>query len=100
MEESFKQQNNLSQLYLTIAIKSKEKEYRIQQREHKIEKQKIIQELRIKKSLERSQTQVKNPATKPIMFKSKLPTKTKEQQQQQQRINDQNVEELQYFGIL
>lgn len=97
MGELFKQQNNLPQSYLTAAIKTKEKEHRIKQRADKIEKQKLIQEQRIKKSLERSQAPIKKKATKPIMFRSTLPQETK---QQQHAVKDQNIEELQYFGLM
>lgn len=97
MAELFNQQNNLPQSYLTAAIKTKEKEHRIKQRIDKIEKQKIAQELRIKKSLERAQAPIKKKVIKPIMFRS-LPKETKEHQQH--TIKDQNLEELQYFGLM
>lgn len=99
MEDLFKQQTTLPQSYLLSAIKMKEKERRIKQRADKIEKQKLIQEQRIKKSLERAQAPIKQKDSKPIMFRSVLP---KEIKKQQTIIKDQNKEEeeLHYFGLL
>jgi hypothetical protein len=59
MEELFRQREALPSSYLATAEKAKEKERRMRHRQEKMEKQKEAQDLRIKRSLERSQAPAK-----------------------------------------
>eukprot|EP01112_Ceratiomyxa_fruticulosa_P012749 TRINITY_DN3551_c0_g2_i1.p1 TRINITY_DN3551_c0_g2~~TRINITY_DN3551_c0_g2_i1.p1 ORF type:complete len:578 (-),score=170.96 TRINITY_DN3551_c0_g2_i1:41-1774(-) len=100
MEELFEMRESLPKQYLTAAEKAKDKERRQKLREDKLEKQRVAQEMRIKRALDRSQAPVKKREGKPVMFRSTLPEKVRKKDIEEENRKNEEEEELKYFGLL
>ncbi|KAJ3081675.1 Cilia- and flagella-associated protein 100, partial [Quaeritorhiza haematococci] len=84
-------ENRLEQLFETIemmpqdkveqAEKVKDKERRQRLREEKMETQRILQEERVQRALERARAPVKKKTGKPVVFRSAIPQKKKKKEE-------------------
>ncbi|PRP84665.1 hypothetical protein PROFUN_07915, partial [Planoprotostelium fungivorum] len=97
MEELFEAIDSLPKEYVQNAEKAKEKERRQRLRAEKLEVQKVSQELRIKRALERSQAPTVKRTGKPVMFRSQLVQRQKDDGESQDAENKEEEEDYRYF---
>ncbi|KAI9104488.1 hypothetical protein DFS34DRAFT_196624 [Phlyctochytrium arcticum] len=100
-------ENRLEQLFETIemmppdkveqAEKLKDKERRQRLREEKMEAQRLLQEERVQRALERARAPVKKKTGKPIAFRSAPPQKKKRKEEDTKQKEE---EDLEYYGLL
>jgi hypothetical protein len=79
------------------AEKAREKQRRHRAREEKLEQQKEIQELRLKKSLERSKAPVIKRTGKPVMFRSKPLVRKKKNEDNSKQTADEEEDIREFF---
>ncbi|XP_032241554.2 cilia- and flagella-associated protein 100 [Nematostella vectensis] len=96
LEELFEQIEIMPPERVEMAEKAKEKERRLRQREEKMEQQRLHQEDRVRRALERAQAEPKRKTGKPLMFRSE-PPQTRKKQQDADKKQDKEEEELKYF---
>ncbi|XP_020619438.1 cilia- and flagella-associated protein 100-like [Orbicella faveolata] len=96
LEELFEQIEVMPPDRVEMAEKAKEKERRMRLREEKMEQQRIHQEDRVRRALERAQAEPKKKTGKPLMFRSE-PPQTRRKQQDADKKQDKEEEELKYF---
>eukprot|EP01137_Pigoraptor_chileana_P008705 Opistho-2@55919 len=99
-------ENRLEELFEAIELmppdkveqaeKMKEKERRQRQREEKLEMQRIHQEERVKRALQRAKEAPRKKTGKPVMFRSAPPLKKKRENVQREKKNEEE-EELKYY---
>ncbi|KAK3737753.1 hypothetical protein QZH41_017217, partial [Actinostola sp. cb2023] len=96
LEELFEQIEIMPPDRVEMAEKAKEKERRLRVREEKMEQQRLHQEDRVRRALERAQAEPKKKTGKPLMFRSE-PPQTRKKQQDADKKQDKEEEELKYF---
>lgn len=96
LEELFEQIEMMPPERVEMAEKAKEKERRMRLREEKMEQQRLHQEDRVRRALERAQAEPKKKTGKPLMFRSE-PPQTRRKQQDAGKKQDKEEEELKYF---
>lgn len=96
LEELFEQIEVMPPDRVEMAEKAKEKERRMRLREEKMEQQRLHQEDRVRRALERAQAEPKKKTGKPLMFRSE-PPQTRRKQQDADKKQDKEEEELKYF---
>lgn len=96
LEELFEQIEMMPPERVEMAEKAKEKERRMRLREEKMEQQRLHQEDRVRRALERAQAEPKKKTGKPLMFRSE-PPQTRRKQQDAEKKQDKEEEELKYF---
>lgn len=96
LEELFEQIEIMPPERVEMAEKAKEKERRMRLREEKMEQQRLHQEDRVRRALERAQAEPKKKTGKPLMFRSE-PPQTRRKQQDAGKKQDKEEEELKYF---
>lgn len=96
LEELFEQIEMMPPERVEMAEKAKEKERRMRLREEKMEQQRLHQEDRVRRALERAQAEPKKKTGKPLMFRSE-PPQTRRKQQDADKKQDKEEEELKYF---
>ncbi|RMX58693.1 hypothetical protein pdam_00009492 [Pocillopora damicornis] len=93
-------ENRLEELFEQIEVmppdRAKEKDRRLRLREEKMELQRLHQEDRVRRALERAQAEPKKKTGKPLMFRSE-PPQTRRKQQDADKKQDKEEEELKYF---
>lgn len=96
LEELFEQIETMPQDKVEAAEKSKEKERRLKLREEKMEQQRLHQEERVRKALERAKAEPKKQTGRKLVFRSEPPRhKKKEDDRNDQQSKEE--EELAYF---
>lgn len=96
LEELFEQIETMPQDRVEAAEKAKEKERRLKLREEKMEQQRIHQEERVRKALERAKAEPKKQTGRKLVFRSEPPRhKKKEDDRSDQQSKEE--EELAYF---
>ncbi|XP_019855759.1 PREDICTED: cilia- and flagella-associated protein 100-like [Amphimedon queenslandica] len=96
MEELFEELETLPVEKVESAEKAKEKERRLRMREQKLQEQRLHQEERLKRALERAQADPKRTTGRRLVYRSEPPVL----KHQQKHIDDQREkeeEEMQYF---
>lgn len=96
LEELFENIEMMPPDRVEMAEKAKEKERRLRLREEKMEQQRLHQEDRVRRALERAQAEPKKKTGKPLMFRSE-PPQTRKKQQDGDKKQDKEEEELKYF---
>lgn len=96
LEELFEQIEVMPPDRVEMAEKAKEKDRRLRLREEKMELQRLHQEDRVRRALERAQAEPKKKTGKPLMFRSE-PPQTRRKQQDADKKQDKEEEELKYF---
>ncbi|XP_031571792.1 cilia- and flagella-associated protein 100-like [Actinia tenebrosa] len=96
LEELFEQIEIMPSDRVEMAEKAKEKERRLRLREEKMEQQRLHQEDRVRRALERAQAEPKKKTGKPLMFRSE-PPQTRKKQHDADKKQDKEEEELKYF---
>ncbi|XP_068759305.1 cilia- and flagella-associated protein 100-like isoform X1 [Montipora capricornis] len=96
LEELFEQIEMMPPERVEMAEKAKEKERRLRLREEKMEQQRLHQEDRVRRALERAQAEPKKKTGKPLMFRSE-PPQTRRKHQDADKKQDKEEEELKYF---
>ncbi|XP_020912543.1 cilia- and flagella-associated protein 100 [Exaiptasia diaphana] len=96
LEELFEQIEIMPADRVEMAEKAKEKERRLRVREEKMEQQRLHQEDRVRRALERAQAEPKKKTGKPLMFRSE-PPQTRKKQHDADKKQDKEEEELKYF---
>ncbi|CAH3026085.1 unnamed protein product [Porites evermanni] len=96
LEELFEQIEVMPPDRVEMAEKAKEKERRMRLREEKMEQQRLHQEDRVRRALERAQAEPKKKTGKPLMFRSEPPQRRRKQQDSDKK-QDKEEEELKYF---
>ncbi|XP_045165036.1 cilia- and flagella-associated protein 100-like isoform X2 [Mercenaria mercenaria] len=96
LEELFEQIETMPQDKVEAAEKAKEKERRLKLREEKMEQQRLHQEERVRKALERAKAEPKKQTGRKLVFRSEPPRhKKKEDDRNDQQSKEE--EELAYF---
>ncbi|XP_038069732.1 cilia- and flagella-associated protein 100-like isoform X1 [Patiria miniata] len=96
LEELFESIETMPPEKVEAAEKAKEKERRLRQREEKIEAQRIHQEERVKRALERAQADPKKKTGRKLVFRSE-PPQTKRKVDKSKQKADKEEEEMAYF---
>ncbi|XP_028414422.1 cilia- and flagella-associated protein 100-like [Dendronephthya gigantea] len=96
LEELFEQIEMMPPEKVELAEKAKEKERRMRQREEKLEAQRIHQEERVKRALERARADPKKKTGRKLMFRSE-PPQTRKKEKDFENKQSKEEEELQYF---
>lgn len=96
LEELFEMIEMLPQDKVEIAEKAKEKERRLRLREEKLEAQKLHQEERLRRALERAQAEPKRKLGKKLNFRS-APPQAKKREDTTNEKQDREEEEMRYF---
>ncbi|KAK2185785.1 hypothetical protein NP493_222g01038 [Ridgeia piscesae] len=97
LEELFEEIEILPQDKVEAAEKAKEKERRMRQREDKVEQQKIHQEERIRRALERAKAEPKKRTGRPLVFRSEPPSFLKEEDDGSEQATREEEELAYYF---
>jgi hypothetical protein len=96
MEELFEELETLPTDKVEAAEKAKEKERRLRMRENKLQEQRMHQEERMKRALERAQADPKKTSGRKLVFRSEPPVlKRKHRKIDDQR--EKEEQEMQYF---
>ncbi|XP_064422523.1 cilia- and flagella-associated protein 100 [Latimeria chalumnae] len=82
---------------LEAAEKAKEKERRLRLREEKLKQQKLHQEERLRRALERAQADPKKKAGRKLMFRSEPPALKQAEDKNQETIDREKEEHLYFF---
>ncbi|XP_021343991.1 cilia- and flagella-associated protein 100-like isoform X1 [Mizuhopecten yessoensis] len=96
LEELFEQIETMPQDKVEAAEKAKEKERRLKLREEKIEQQRIHQEERVRKALERAKAEPKKQTGRKLVFRSEPPRHKKKEDERDDQASREE-EELAYF---
>lgn len=96
LEELFEQIETMPQDKVEAAEKAKEKERRLKLREEKIEQQRLHQEERVRKALERAKAEPKKQTGRKLVFRSEPPRHKKKEDDRNDQQNKEE-EELAYF---
>lgn len=96
LEELFEQIETMPTDKVEAAEKAKEKERRMKLREEKMEQQRIHQEERVKKALERAKAEPKKQTGRKLVFRSEPPTHKKKEDDGADQASREE-EELAYF---
>ncbi|XP_033647144.1 cilia- and flagella-associated protein 100-like isoform X2 [Asterias rubens] len=96
LEELFESIETMPPEKVEAAEKAKEKERRLRQREEKIEAQRIHQEERVRRALERAQADPKKKTGRKLVFRSE-PPQTKRKVDMSKQKADKEEEEMAYF---
>ncbi|XP_046840054.1 cilia- and flagella-associated protein 100-like isoform X2 [Xenia sp. Carnegie-2017] len=96
LEELFEQIEMMPPEKVEMAEKAKEKERRLRLREEKLEAQRLHQEERVKKALERARAEPKKKTGRKLMFRSQ-PPQTRKKEKDFENKQSKEEEELQYF---
>jgi pyruvate/2-oxoacid:ferredoxin oxidoreductase beta subunit len=96
LEELFETIESLPPEKVGAAEKSKEKERRMRLREEKLEEQKLYQEDRMRRALERAQADPKKRNGKKLVFRSNPPVQKRKHRAASDKKN-KDEEEMQYF---
>ncbi|XP_022081515.1 cilia- and flagella-associated protein 100-like isoform X2 [Acanthaster planci] len=96
LEELFESVETMPPEKVEAAEKAKEKERRLRQREEKIEAQRIHQEERVRRALERAQADPKKKTGRKLVFRSE-PPQTKRKVDMSKQKADKEEEEMAYF---
>lgn len=97
LEELFDNIDRMPPHLVEAAGKAKEKERRIRMREEKIKQQKIHQEERVKKALERAKSDPKRKLGKRLVFRSEPPQRKQKDKKKKDSENKREEEELYFF---
>ncbi|XP_065910899.1 cilia- and flagella-associated protein 100-like [Dysidea avara] len=96
LEELFEEIESLPPEKVEAAEKAKEKERRLRQREEKLAEQRLHQEERLRRALERAQADPKKRMGRKLVYRSEPPM-LKRKQQDAANKKDKEEEELQYY---
>lgn len=96
LEELFEQIEMMPPEKVEMAEKAKEKERRLRLREEKLEAQRLHQEERVKRALERARADPKKKTGRKLMFRSE-PPQTRKKESDLENKQSKEEEELQYF---
>ncbi|XP_067683818.1 cilia- and flagella-associated protein 100-like [Haliotis asinina] len=96
LEELFEQIETMPQDKVEAAEKAKEKERRLKMREEKLEQQRIHQEERVRRALERAKAEPKKKTGKKLVFRSEPPRLKKKEDEGADQASKEE-EELAYF---
>ncbi|XP_046353274.1 cilia- and flagella-associated protein 100-like [Haliotis rufescens] len=96
LEELFEQIETMPQDKVEAAEKAKEKERRLKMREDKLEQQRIHQEERVRRALERAKAEPKKKTGKKLVFRSEPPRLKKKEDEGADQASKEE-EELAYF---
>ncbi|KAL3853111.1 hypothetical protein ACJMK2_016688 [Sinanodonta woodiana] len=96
LEELFEQIESMPQEKVEAAEKAKEKERRLKLREEKMEQQRIHQEERVKRALERAKAEPKKQTGRKLVFRSE-PPRLKKKEDLGADLASREEEELAYF---
>ncbi|XP_069101668.1 cilia- and flagella-associated protein 100-like isoform X2 [Argopecten irradians] len=96
LEELFEQIETMPQDKVEAAEKAKEKERRLKLREEKMEQQRLHQEERVRKALERAKAEPKKQTGRKLVFRSEPPRHKKKEDERDDQASREE-EELAYF---
>lgn len=96
LEELFEEIESLPPEKVEAAEKAKEKERRLRLREEKLEEQRLHQEERLRRALERAQADPKKRSGRKLVYRSEPPMLKRKQKDAASK-KDKEEEELQYF---
>lgn len=96
LEELFEQIETMPQDKVEAAEKAKEKERRLKLREEKMEQQRLHQEERVRKALERAKAEPKKQTGRKLVFRSEPPRHKKREDDGADQASKEE-EELAYF---
>ncbi|XP_052779222.1 cilia- and flagella-associated protein 100-like [Mya arenaria] len=96
LEELFEQIETMPQDKVEAAEKAKDKERRLKLREEKMEQQRLHQEERVRKALERAKAEPKKQTGRKLVFRSE-PPRHKKKEDDRNDLQSKEEEELAYF---
>lgn len=97
LEELFERMAKMPSEEVAEAEKEKEKERRLRAREDKLEAQRVHQEERVRKALERANMGPKRPVGKRLMYRSAPPKLIKKEQRRRQTTTGEDEERAYFF---
>eukprot|EP00038_Savillea_parva_P029347 m.70533 g.70533 ORF g.70533 m.70533 type:complete len:109 (+) comp8650_c0_seq1:116-442(+) len=97
LEELFERMAKMPPDEVSEAEKEKEKDRRLQAREEKLEAQRLHQEERVRKALERAKAGPKRPVGKRLMYRSAPPKQQRKNAENRRKTKAGEDEEMKYF---